>query len=359
MAGKVTEHTDTRFDDIDRNTDQMESNLAKQYGVLQKDGTYKGGMIGNSQQATQDLINQSKDWAKEQTKIQNQQTDFAIQKIKQQKEQATQDYQREQRGAYTDWQKESNKYGANAEQMAAMGMGGTGYAESSQVKMYVAYQNRVATAREVFSRAVLEFDNQMTQARLQNSAALAEIAATALKEQLELALSGMQYQNSLISDLTDKKMAITQYKHSAYMDLYDQINAEKAQALAERELALKEAQAQATLAAKSGGGSSGSSGGSSSRKTRTSKGDKDEKVKSGSVNKTSSAKASTKSSAKSSSPEIDMDSVLKLGLGPISASKLNSLVSSGVVREYVSGGKTKFAYTASGFKQKQLYSRLG
>lgn len=237
-------------------------------------------------------------------------------------------------------------------------MGGTGYAESSQVKMYVAHQNRVAMANEMLSRAILDFNNQMTQARLQNSAALAEIAAKSLEEQTTLAIESAHYKDQLISDLTDKKMAITQYKRSAYMDVYDQINAENAhdlnerkfeyeKELAEKELALKQAQIAKPQTNRSRTG------------TVTKAVNKDDRSNGGSVSKTSSAKASTKSSAKSSSPEIDMDSVLALGMGPISASKLNSLVESGVVREYVSGGKTKFAYTASGFKQKQLYSRLG
>ena len=261
MAGKVTEHADTRFDDIDRANDQMESDLAKQYGVLQSDGTYKGGMIGNAEQVYGDAINKTIAWEEEQKKIQNQQTDFAIQKIQQQKDQATKDFNKEKTGAYVDWQKESNKYGANAEQMAAMGMGGTGYAESSQVKMYVTYQNRIATAREIFSRAVLEYDNQMAQARLQNSAALAEIAYNSFQKQTELAIAGAQYKDSLISDLVDKKMEIAKFTQSAYSDLYDQIVSERAQdlnerkfeyekELAERELALKEEQIRATLDAK-------------------------------------------------------------------------------------------------------------
>lgn len=359
-------NTDTRFDDIDKNATQMESDLANQYGVLQPDGTYKGGMIGNSQQAYNDLIEQSKSWAEEQKKIQNQQTDFAIQKIEQQKAQAKQDFGKEKTSAYVDWQKQSNPYGANAEQMAAMGMGGTGYAESSQVKMYVTYQNRVATAREVLNRAILEYDNQMTQARLQNSAALAEIAATALKEQLELALSGMQYQNSLISDLTDKKMAVTEYKQSAYMDLYDQINKENSLALerekfnyekelAERELALKEQQIKATLDAK--GYTANGTKKASTRAASNAKKNATITVKNSGIEKAAPKKETTNTS--SSSPEIDMDSVLALGLGPISASTLNNLVEQGVVKEQVVNGKIIFMYTASGLKQKQLYSRLG
>ena len=39
---------------------------------------------------------------------------------------------------------------------------------------------------------------------------------------------------------------------------------------------------------------------------------------------------------------VDLGSILKLGYGPISANKLNSLVASGAVEEYVDGGSIKF-----------------
>jgi hypothetical protein len=54
-------------------------------------------------------------------------------------------------------------------------------------------------------------------------------------------------------------------------------------------------------------------------------------------------------------PTVDMKSVLALGFGPISESKLNSLVKSGVVQEYVSGGKIKFKLSSSALKQSMLF----
>lgn len=44
---------------------------------------------------------------------------------------------------------------------------------------------------------------------------------------------------------------------------------------------------------------------------------------------------------------IDLGSILKLGYGPISANKLNELVASGAVQEYVENGQIKFANTGT------------
>lgn len=183
-------------------------------------------MIDGSDKYYEDLIQNSKDWGDEQARIQNEQTEFTIDQIEQQKEQAHKDYIKEQSGAYVDWQKQSNQYGVEAEKMAANGLQNTGYSETSQVSMYNTYQNRVATAREVFSKATLNYDNAITEARLQNSAALAQIAYQAFQQQLELSLQGFQYKNSLISDLTDKKMQTKQLYQNKWLSMLDQINKE-------------------------------------------------------------------------------------------------------------------------------------
>jgi hypothetical protein len=187
-----------------------------------------GDMIANSDQYFKDQIQASKDWADEQTNIQNKQTDFAIQQIEQQKDQANKDYQKEQSGAYVDWRKQSNQYGTEAEKMASAGLANTGFSESSQVSMYNTYQNRVATAREVYNRAVLNYDNAIKDAQLQNSAALAEIAYKSLQQQLELSLQGFQYKNQLIIEQANKQTELDNIYYNRYQDVLQQINTENA-----------------------------------------------------------------------------------------------------------------------------------
>ena len=186
------------------------------------------GMISQSDKFYQDQIQASKDWANTQQQIQQEQTDFAIEKIEQEKQKAEKDYIKEQSGAYVDWQKQSNRYGAEAERMASVGLSNTGYSESSQVAMYNQYQNRVATARESFNYAVLNYNNAIKDAQLQNNAALAEIAYTALQQQLELSLQGFQYKNSLITEKADKIIELKNTKWQKEMAILDQMNTENA-----------------------------------------------------------------------------------------------------------------------------------
>jgi hypothetical protein len=94
--------------------------------------------------------------------------------------------------------------------------------------MYNTYQNRVATAREVFNQAVLNYNNSIKEAQLQNSAALAEIAFQTLQQTLELSLQGFQYKNQLILEQANKKLEIDNIYWNRYQDVLQQINTENA-----------------------------------------------------------------------------------------------------------------------------------
>lgn len=275
---------------------------------------------------------------------QNAQTDFAIEEIKQQKEQAHKDYTKEQSGAYTDWQKQSNAYGANAEQLASQGLLRSGYSESSKVAMYNQYQTRVTAAREAMVRADQEFANNMNQARLQNNSTLAQIYLDAYKQRLEVITQYTFQGNQLLTQLAQQKAAIKQQNQANYQSVYNQIVQEmqikKQQELDERQVELEEdkfawQKAQAASAVRTAtrkGTTKTTSGGGTVNKGKATGTNKE-------INK---LKDNAGSGNKGSSVSVDMNSVLALGYGPISAGKLNSLVASGVVKEYEQDGKLKY-----------------
>ena len=201
----------------------------KQTALNEMNNTYNE-MINQSDKYYQDQIDATKEYASTQQQLQQQNTDFTIDKINQDKAQAEKDYTKEQAGAYVDWQKQSNQFGANAEQEAANGLNNTGYSESSKVSMYNTYQNRVAAARESFNKAVLNYDNSIKDAQLQNNAKLAEISYQALQAQLELSLQGFQYKNTLLLEQMNKKQEIDNTYYARYQDVLQQMNTENAMA---------------------------------------------------------------------------------------------------------------------------------
>lgn len=195
---------------------------------LEKSDAEIESLINKSDKFFDNQAYEVKEWGDKQTELQKENLDFTIDTINQQKDQARKDYEKEQSGAYVDWQKQSNPYGANAEKMASAGMANSGYSESSQVSMYNAYQSRLTAARESYNRAVLNYDNAIKEAQLQNSSILAEIAYDTLQKQLELSLQGFQYKNTLILEKANARRQIKSLYQSKYTDILNQINIENA-----------------------------------------------------------------------------------------------------------------------------------
>ena len=295
------------------------------------ENTY-GGMIDKSDSYFQSQIDAVNDYKETQTKNQQAQTDFAIKQIHQNKNNAQQDYLKEQSSAYTDWQKQSNPYGANAEQMAENGMQNSGYSESSLVSMYNAYQNRVATARESYNRAVQNYDNAISEARLQNNSILAEIAYNALQQQLQLSLQGFQYKNTLVLDKAKTKLQIDSEYYQRWLDL---VGKQQQQSQFDASMALdrEKFEWQKAQATKS---SSGSSGGYDIKKTS-----------SGSSKSSSGTKINPNfkevmdQQDKAKSLPINMQSVLDLG-GPLNAETVDSMIRAGTLEEYKKDGEINF-----------------
>jgi hypothetical protein len=358
---------------VDPNNERLTAITTQETAALDKNADFYKDAIAENQNEINKQIAASKNWANTQTALQNQQTDFAIEKIEQQKEQAKKDYTKEQSGAYVDWQKQSNEYGVNAEQQAAMGMANTGYSESSQVSLYNTYQNRIVAAKQSYDQAILNYNNAITEAKLQNSSILAEIAYESLQTQLNLSLQGVQYKNQLLSEMADKKLQIQSLYDTKYQQVYSNIFNEiklaedarqfdvtkkmqeeqfkKSYELQQAELAEKKRQFDKEYALKyaaTGGGSGGS--------TKSSKGSSGGSSKSSSKSSSSSTKASKtqvwasgSTKAKTSgNATIDTKSVLALGRGPISGKTLAKLEDEGKVTSRTVGNKIVFTPTIKG-----------
>lgn len=209
-------YEDERFQTVETEKQEALDNINNTYD----------NMINSSDKYYQDQIDAAKEYADKQTELQQQNTDLMIEQINQQKEQAGKDYTKEQSGAYVDWQKQSGQYGANAEAMAASGLTNTGYSESSQVSMYNTYQNRVASAKDSFNRAVLNYDNSIKEAQLANNSKLAEIAFNALQTQLQLSLEGFQYKNQLLQTQIEQQQATEDRYYARWQDVLNQMNQE-------------------------------------------------------------------------------------------------------------------------------------
>lgn len=216
MANNIIDYNDERLTTVEKEGTARKNEVTENYNKMINDrDTY-------TQQQQANLEN----WQKQQTELQQAQTAHTIDKINQQKDQNAKDYQKEQKASYTDYMKQSNQYGANAEMLARQGLQNSGYQESSQVSMWNTYQNRVASARESYKKAVLEYDNMIKDAELSNNEALANIAQQKLEQSLQIALQGFEYKNNLTIQRDNKIDDIDTTYHAKYQDVLNQINRE-------------------------------------------------------------------------------------------------------------------------------------
>ena len=359
-------YNDSRFTELEK-----EEQAAKN----QSNSTYDS-LINQSGKYYDNLIDQSKQWADKQADIQNQQTEFAIQKIEQQKDQAAKDYTKEQKGAYQDYMKQSNAYGSNMQTAGQKGLGGSGWSETIQSGFYNTYQNRYAQARESYNESVMNYNNNIKEAQLQNSSALATIYADAQKEQLELALQSFTVIKDLKLEKQNKYLTIDEMYNDRWRQVESQINTENALAeqirqynasLAEqkRQADMDQAYRNASLALErekfnyqkaqdaaqsSSLTSGGGSGGGSKKTTKTSAKKVVKGVANALVNKVKDGiKEQSKSSGTakivtSSGGKTGYTSAIKAyqkagGKTPYSAS---ALVSKGLVKSYKYNGKTYY-----------------
>lgn len=142
--------------------------------------------------------------------ILDQQDTYLQSAYQQGKDRAAQSYQQEQSAAYSDYQRQVDPYGAQAEQLAASGLSNSGYAESLKTQAYVAYQNRLAVARQSYESTLASFENSFNEAKMQNDAKRAELAFQTFQTQYEMIVSMILNGNGAVMQQAGELMKYAQ-----------------------------------------------------------------------------------------------------------------------------------------------------
>lgn len=79
-------------------------------------------MINQSNQDYENLIGQQDQFAQQQQADQQKRADYEVEQVNLAKDRAQQEYEKEQRGSYINYQNQINPYGADAEQMRQLGL---------------------------------------------------------------------------------------------------------------------------------------------------------------------------------------------------------------------------------------------
>ena len=110
----------------------------------------------------------------QQKDIVNTSTEQAINEIEKKKQEIEDETTKTNRALYTDYQKQINPYGVNAENLAEQGLNNSGMAESTQLGYYNSYQNARTEARNNANKIKADFDMQIAKARQDGDLQLAQ-----------------------------------------------------------------------------------------------------------------------------------------------------------------------------------------
>lgn len=136
------------------------------------------------------LMNQQNNLLNEQQKKQadliNQQTQIQTDELNHEKEKIDKDVDKTTSGLYTNWQKQENQYGVQAEQLAQQGLANSGYAETTKTALYNTYQKNVTDTLNNARDLKSDYDFKIAQARQQGSVQQAQAALDLYKQRAEL-----------------------------------------------------------------------------------------------------------------------------------------------------------------------------
>jgi hypothetical protein len=184
-----------------------------------------------TQKAIDELSNQNNQYIEQQQKLNDQIVDAGIKKqqleVDQQKQQLQEDATKQSNALYTNYQKQVDPYGVQAEAMASQGLSNSGYAESSRVSLYNNYQSNVTSLVNEMNRAKSELDLQMNQALLDADVQKAQNAVNTLMQKMEMTMNTYQLRYSLYRDQIADERWQKEYELSQAQMAFNQQQADR------------------------------------------------------------------------------------------------------------------------------------
>lgn len=112
----------------------------------------------------------------QQQNIVNTSTQQAIDEYERQKQKTQEEVDKTNKALYTDYQKQINPYGAEAENLYEQGLGKSGLAETTKASYYNTYQNARTSAQNNANTIKADFDAQIAKARQSGDLQMAQAA---------------------------------------------------------------------------------------------------------------------------------------------------------------------------------------
>lgn len=146
--------------------------MATGYEDIDKLATQQNNLLSEQERKQNELINQ--------------QTQIQVDELNREKEKIDKDVTKTTQGLYSNWQKQANQYGVEAEQLAQKGLANSGYAETTQTALYNTYQKNVTETLNNARDLKSDYDFKITQARQNGSVQQAQAALDLYSQKIQL-----------------------------------------------------------------------------------------------------------------------------------------------------------------------------
>lgn len=169
--------------------------------------------IDNLQNQTNQLY---EDQMKQQENMINASTQQTIAEIERNKQKAQQEADKTNRALYTDYQKQVNPYGVNAENLAEQGLAKSGLAETTKANYYNTYQSARTEAMNNANMIKADFDAEIARARQNGDLQTAQAKLDLYKQRM-----------SDLANMYNLKFQADQFDYQKQQDALNQSNWEK------------------------------------------------------------------------------------------------------------------------------------
>lgn len=210
------------------NTDSRVKNneTARNQALNESNKVYEQVMANNNTilEKNDDYANQ---YLQKNSEMVDAQTNLDINKIEQQKVKAEDTFRKNAKEANKSYIDATNNYGVQAELRAQNGLNNGGYIESKAITRFNEQQKALGTARANTNQAIQELNNSISQAKLENNSKKASYSLEVAKMRLEAQVESLQRQSNLQVQQLEAKQNLNNTYDNLYMQIVDQINAEK------------------------------------------------------------------------------------------------------------------------------------
>ena len=205
---RVKDNEKARNDALAESNRVYEQAMANNNTIMEKNNTY------------------ADEYLKQNSEMLDAQTDLDINKINQQKQKAQSNLDKTQKDINKTYINSTNKYGVEAEQRAMQGISG-GAISMKNLTKFETQQKALGEARTNTNQIMQELNNQISQARMENSSKKAGYSLEVAKMKLESQIDNLQRKSNLMVEQLQSKQNLNSTYDDMYMQIINQINAEK------------------------------------------------------------------------------------------------------------------------------------